>query len=386
MVKIGRYKVDLIYIGLIFFMFCTIINTSQFGASLSWVLFPCLIILIGTIGAERYVNKNACLILVFYFFCFISTIFSKYVSLQRDMITFAFFCLIYILVVSHKYSIVQIKRLNIIYIFIAFYTSLNILYNWLTHNYYIEWFKRASFSFLGVYKDPNYAMAFIVPAMVLFLYKIIYCNKRMIKIFFIFLEIIMITNFITTGSRGPLITFLFAILLFFLIKSNYPTKKKIQLVIIFVLLIFIGLNIITKILPTQSINRLFHSTSDSRTNLWESALLVFYKNPLFGGGLGAASEVSLALAGNYSHNVYLDILANSGILGFSSFMIFFSINCLRTKRRNAYFIITMSVAFMLPLFFINGFNTATFYFPLIYMSILSRLCVDKEFKVESLLV
>ena len=386
MIRVGQHRIDLTYVGLILFMISTIVNTAQFGASLSWVIIPCMIILLGLFCGKQYVDRSACLIYIFYLFCFISTMFSHYVRLQRDMLTFAFFCIIYILVVSHKYSIEQIKQLNKIYIIVALFISLNILYNWITHNYYIEWFKRASFSFAGVYKDPNYVMAFIVPAMILCLFKIFFERNYWKKFLFALFELIMMTNFITTGSRGPLLTFLLSVILFFISKSSMSATKKIKLMFMIGLVIISGWNILLKVLPVQSIERLFHSTSDSRTKLWESALVIFYNNPILGGGEGAASKASVTLLGNYSHNVYLDILVNSGILGFISFLLFFVINCMQTSKKNIYFILPMGIAFMFPLFFINGFNTATFYLPLIYMSILSRFCIDKNFHAEELLL
>ena len=386
MIKVGKYEIDLTYLGVVLFLICTIVNTSQFGASLSWVIIPCILIVIGIFGGNRYVEKKACFIFVFYVFSLISTVISHYVTLQRDVITFAFFCGIYTLAVSHEYTAEQIEKLNNIYIVVALFASLNILYNWLTHHYYIEWFKRASFSFCGVYKDPNYAMAFIVPAMILCLYKIMFCTNLKSRIVYLLVEIVMLTDFITTGSRGPLLTFLLAIVVFFLFKSSLSASKKIKLVLFAMVIIALGWNVITKVLPAQSIARLLNSTSDSRTDLWKSALLVFQENPILGGGIAAASKASIALSGNYSHNVYIDILANSGIVGFASFVLFFSVNCLQTVKHNAYFIYSMGVAFMLPLFFINGFNTATYYLPLIYMSILSRYCSKYENHVEKILV
>lgn len=385
MIKVGKYEIDLSYLGLVLFLICTLVNTSHFGASLSWMIIPCLLIFIGVFGGNRYVEKKACLIFIFYIFSMISTVFSHYVTLQRDIITFAFFCIIYVLAVSHKFTTNQIKKLNNIYICVAFLASLNIMYNWLTHHYYVEWFKRATFSFLGVYKDPNYAMAFIVPAMVLCLYKIMFCNNIRSRCIYLTVEIVMMTDFITTGSRGPLLTFLFAGVVFFLFKSSLSIGKKIKLVLFAIVIIALGWNVITRVLPAQSIARLLNSTSDSRTDLWESALLIFYENPILGGGIGSASEASIALSGNYSHNVYIDILANSGIIGAASFILFFAINCLHTVKHNAYFIYSIGVAFMLPLFFINGFNTATFYLPLIYMSILSRYCSKNENYVEDII-
>ncbi|MBS6722751.1 MAG: O-antigen ligase family protein [Clostridiales bacterium] len=380
MVKKGKLKINFTLFGVLLLVVFTVVNTSQYGASLSWVLIPCFFISIGVLK-KRTVTRASLLIILFWggFVC--STLFSEYVYIQRDIVTFAIFCIVYIIAVSYPYSVEQVKMINNIYIIVSSICSLNILYNWVSHNYYNEWFHRASFQFMGIYKDPNYVMAFIVPAMYLTFVRIMNEKKKR----YILIEILMLSNFITTGSRGAIICFLVSIFIMLLVKSKMNLQQKIKVCTVIGIIIIIGSTILTRVLPVQAIERIVNSGSDSRIDLWRSALEVFYKHPILGGGMGAASKESLRSVGNYSHNVYIDILVNGGMAGVIFFLIFFYYNCCRTQKKYASFMLGAIIAFMFPLFFINGFNSATFYFPLIILTIYSRLCRIPNFQMKNVL-
>ena len=357
-------------LGTTLFAFFTIINTSMFGASLSWLIIPSLIILFFGVR-NRYIQTKRVLILLFWMVYVLSTIVSKYVSIERDLITFFILCLVYIFSVSYKYDGRDVYFLINVIIAISSYASLNIFYNWIAHNYFIEWFQRASMTVGDVYRDPNYVMAFIVPALYFNLLKII-SSKGMKMVFNIAVEAFLISTFFTTGSRGPVVSFAVAVVILFLWKSKMPVQRKLSFVFIAVCFAFALFFVANKYLPPQALKRLFNSGGDSRTKLWTAAFNMFKSNPVLGGGFGSASQESLRVVGNYSHNVYLDILCDSGIIGTIMFLLFFMLNCLPHHWYSNSYMLGAVVAFMAPLFFINGFNTATFYFPLIMLSILSE--------------
>lgn len=357
-------------LGTTLFAFYTVINTSQFGPSLSWIIIPSLIILFFGVS-NRYIQTKRVLIFFFWAAYTLSTIASKYVPVERNLITFFILCLVYIFSVSYKYDERHVRFLINVIIAISSYASLNIFYNWITHNYYNVWFQRASMTVGNVYRDPNYVMAFIVPALYFNLLKII-SSKGMKRLFIIAIEALMLTTFFTTGSRGPIVSFALAVVILFLWKSKIPIQRKFAYIFIAVCSVFALLFLENKYLPTQALERLFNSKGDSRTKLWTASLNVFKSNPILGGGFGSASQQSLIMCGNYSHNVYLDILCDSGLLGTTIFLLFFFMNCMPKYCVLDANMLGSVVAFMAPLFFINGFNTATFYFPLIMLSILSN--------------
>lgn len=154
--------------------------------------------------------------------------------------------------------------------------------------------------------------------------------------------------------------------------------KKIKIILVVLFVAFVAVKVVGKYYSSQALDRLL-ATEDSRQDLWKSALNVFKRHPLIGGGMSAASIESLLGAGNYSHNVYLDILCNSGLAGMIIFVLYLYNSILKTDKSNRAFIYSIFVAFMLPMFFINGFNTATFYTPLILMSLMSNYCKKEEY-------
>lgn len=379
-----KYELNIFLLGIAALITCTLLNTSKWGASLSWVLAPCIFIIVGFffVGQTR-IYTNTIWILVLWGVFFVSTIFSDIVEIQRDLATFFVFCVIYILAVSYKYSTIQIRFLVNIFIVLGMYGAINIVYNWITHNYYNEWFRRSSFTFLNVYKDPNYAMAFILPAQSLLFFKFIYSNN-MKKILYLVGILCGIVSMLATGSRSAMLTFVLFIIIYLTIPSKMRGHKKMFIICSAVLVLLCGYNLMLRYLPAQAVERLFSTSNDPRLGLWESALTVFKSHPIFGGGMEAATTVSRVVAGQDSHNVYIDILCNSGIIGSLFFLTFFISNCLQSSQSNKIFIYSITIAFMLPMFFINGFNTATFYTPLIFLSVFSHYCRFNKNKYQDL--
>lgn len=369
------------FCGIIILLIITVMNTSKYGASLSWIVLPCILILFGwllkAINNNVYIRKEHVGLLLFWMTFFISTAFSSIVDLQRDILTFLVLCLVLFCATSFSCSKKQLSNLVYIYIIIALFVEGNIIYNWLTHNYYVAWFKRASFSFMGVYRDPNYVMAFVLPSIALLFIKFVNEKKLFKKTCDAILLLIAITAVLASGSRAPMISFLIFVCIYFFSVSDMKLKTKITIVFCGVVVALIAVYLMKKYYPAQSLDRLLN-TDDSRLDLWAAALNVFKKYPIIGGGMSAASLISNAIEGNDSHNVYIDILCNSGIVGSLCFAMYFYFSCLQTTKRNKAFIYSMTIAFMLPMFFVNGFNTATFYMPLIIMTLFSKYCQKND--------
>lgn len=368
---------DITFWGLAILLICTVMNTSKFGASFSWVILPCVLIILGWLF--RAINnviplrmEHLCIFLLWLVF-FVSTAFSDMVELQRDIATFLIFCFVLLCATSLPCSQKQLRRIVNIYIVVALIVEINIIYNWISHNYYVAWFKRASFSFWGVYRDPNYVMAFVLPAVALIFIKLINEKSVSRKILNGIILAISVLSIMASGSRSPMIGFVLFVVVYFLTASDMSFMKKLIILFSGLVAVSIAVYLVQKYYPTQSLNRLL-STEDARQELWKAALDVFKNHPIIGGGMSAASITSNMYAGNYSHNVYIDILCNSGIIGSVIFIVYFCSSSLKTTKINRAFIYSMAIAFMLPMFFVNGFNTATFYTPLILMSLISKYC------------
>jgi O-antigen ligase len=158
-----------------------------------------------------------------------------------------------------------------------------------------------------------------------------------------------------------------------MVASNISLKKKLSIIFAGLIVVLFAALLVLKFYSAQSLERLLNS-NDSRLALWDVALTVFKDHPFIGGGMAAASVVTRTVLGNDSHNVFIDILCNSGILGSIFFLLYFFNSSLKTLKINRSFIFSMAIVFLMPLFFINGFNTASFYLPLILMSQFSKYC------------
>lgn len=378
----GKIKFDFVFMGVCLFLLTSIFNTSQFGASLSWVLVPSAVILAGGFLAPgRRILPGTLMIFLFYAVFCVSTVLSPYVEIQRDLITFGILCMVYVLAASYEYSTDQLRFLLNLYVATALIVCAVILYCWVTGDYYVAWFQRSSFKFFGVYKDPNYTMAYVIPAIMILLCKTIVRKKKLVNIL---LLLVMFAAVIATGSRSALVSLAIAVLAA-LLFINISPLTRIKIFASVLLLSIVALVVLLTALPEHVRVRLFSLDGSGRMELWMASLKVFEELPLLGGGMGAASQLSISEIGNNSHNVYIDILCNSGIIGSALFIGFFVKNCCLSQKQNRFFLYGFVIAGMLPLFFINGFNTTTFYLPLILLTILSNFCKNAESDVSVIL-
>ena len=381
--KEDRFSISqLVFFGVLLLIVFTVLNTSKYGASLSWVIVPCAIILLGwalTTKKEIFtVHYEIIFLFAFWFLFLFSTIFSNIVTLERDIVTFFIFCLVYVSATSYNYDKKQISIIILLHTLVALYAELNILYNFATDNFYSEWFKRSSFSFLGVYKDPNYVMAFIAPAIAIQFIRLINAKNKWQRIFCLTFLIVSILAIFATGSRTPMLVLAIFFIAYFIMPSGMGLTKRIAVLSVVGVIGVLAIYIVFNYYSEQAIDRLFNFSGDSRWAIWAQSLKVFEEYPIFGAGMSAASTVSQFTVGKDSHNVYIDILCNSGIFGLTIFLIFVYKSCLKTNKSNKVFVYSLFLTFMIPLFFINGFNTATFYTPLILMSIISKYCSKEE--------
>lgn len=170
----------------------------------------------------------------------------------------------------------------------------------------------------GSFEDPNLYACYLFIGFGLCIYL-----KELKKENILSIEIIVIIiAILLTGSRGALVT-LGCIALILLMKLK--RKNKIGIIIIISLLVIIAFK--TGFFETI-LNRVefLGDKGDVRFKLWEIGFKLSLLNPFFGVGIG-----NFIYAGNYifdenisnlTHNTYLNILSENGVI---VFLIFFSI-------------------------------------------------------------
>lgn len=158
-------------------------------------------------------------------------------------------------------------------------------------------------------------------------------NKKRKKYFFAFF--ICISALLMTGKRGPLIAVIFACFLIFIITSRgKPNGRTVKIIYIIVILGIVLLVLSFFIPELGNTFKRFTNGSDNLSNgrdlLYKNAVEIFKKNPILGIGWNKFKYIQTAMIFSNKtnihdvHNIYLQLLCESGIVGFISFMIGFT--------------------------------------------------------------
>lgn len=372
-----KRKINLYDIGMISMIIVALFNTSKYGVSLSWVVIPAGCIMAGAcMGKIKFLDIHLYAVL-FYLVAVISTIASTVVKPQRDVLSFFLLIGLFIVITgnveSKEKSMMYIKT----YILVGIAGALAILYNFISGNYYSEWFQRSTIEIMDVARDPNYVGAFIAPVPALMLIFKPIKNK-----FLTFLLIcVVFASLIVDGSRGALVSAMLPLVFYYFFKIN-GISKKIWTLLFVGIIVILTINLAPKILTEQSIDRLLMQSvgMDNRTSLWKAALGAFWDSPIIGQGIGSSNYYAIFGGGNHSHNLYIDILSTGGIIG-AIFYLLILFRATIGKSKNLLNMFILAIPFFLPQFFINGFNTMTMYLP-IFMIHYCRCYLDNQRKLE----
>jgi O-antigen ligase len=202
----------------------------------------------------------------------------------------------------------------------------------------------------GVFQDELVAGAFIsyiaMPIISYYFYKF---NEQDLKYKFLY-SLIYLFIFATVALTGERLSFIIffagSIIIFFL---NSSLKKfiflKVFLIIFFMLIYLNSSSFNARIKDFNNIILNFYDSSYGR--LWESGYLLFDKNKIFGVGLknyrvdcdnqiDPRPESIPQFCSSHPHNFFLEILSETGLVGFSIFFIFFFYLIFYLKSRIKY--------------------------------------------------
>jgi len=215
--------------------------------------------------------------------------------------------------------------------------------------------------------DPNhFAATLILPLLVSFGEMM---QSKKIWLIFLFGSLLILLLF--TGSRGGMLSAVIAISYFFF--KNRKLKN------IYILIIIIGLliGIIDFVLTDFIIERLWtergvfndNSSVNSRSFIWALIFLeIIPQMPLLGFGSGSPQFALGAYFGQdyATHNAYLTMILEYGILGISIFILFLSSIFRRLKQELDYTKITLFIAFIIIILFLDSFHTKWFWNTLMF--------------------
>ena len=136
---------------------------------------------------------------------------------------------------------------------------------------------------------------------------------------------------ILTFSRGAYVGIILPIVFLIFKDKNKSFTKKLFMIFIIFLALFCFNAIMTKyfnISISDTISSRFTGISQDngsgRKIFWKNAFETFLSHPLFGIGINSTIPYSELTYGthNYVHNVYLEVLSETGIVGFLPFILF----------------------------------------------------------------
>lgn len=178
----------------------------------------------------------------------------------------------------------------------------------------------------------NYSAFATIPMLGAVLFFDYQSKKKIIKLKNIFLCIGLCISYIYTGSVTAAIISIITIISYIITKHNKLllklfTIKRVALVCAVILFLIVAFQVQNWILWLIAIVGKGEkaSTLNSRTIIWGNALNIIKHNFIFGiGELSTAQVESYALYGvNHAHNLILDLLLKTGIIGTISYLFFY---------------------------------------------------------------
>ncbi|WP_226643040.1 O-antigen ligase family protein [Mesobacillus subterraneus] len=165
-------------------------------------------------------------------------------------------------------------------------------------------------------------------------------SKFHILFLFIFMGISLLT-LLLTGKRGHLVANLFSMLFITSVYTKIKGKSILLKLSIVVIIIIAFLYFLTYLFPETAapflrfIERQGGDQTSGRMELYIYALELFIEKPLMGWGVGVFSN----LYGMGNHNIYLQLLSENGLIGFTIFstIIIFNLFCTTSGLKSNYY-------------------------------------------------
>jgi O-antigen ligase len=200
----------------------------------------------------------------------------------------------------------ELQKLELILFIFGFFLSLLTLYN-----YYI--FHEVRTSVLGI--NPIWLARYIAIGLIAVI------NLSFKYYYKILLGIILFMGILATGSRGPLLMLLLVLFIRLILyfKGKYPDRGYLPLMLVFVLILIsasIYFAFLQDFFTRGSVNILQEYNVRERIDLYREAFANFICNPIFGSGTGTFNYQKR----NYPHNIILELLTETGLIGLILFI------------------------------------------------------------------
>lgn len=172
-------------------------------------------------------------------------------------------------------------------------------------------------------------------------------------------NLITFTAIVIAGSRATLSSIIISLLAF----AFYQKRKKLLIIFVIMLTIIISLLFL---LPSQSnllLSKKKISFSDpsfrERLNIWTDAFNMWFSNPFLGVGPKQFKFYSYSQNGTHAHNIYLNTLAQLGIIGLAALLYLFYLIISELKRSDRENPLWYAVLLSFIIVLVNGILNTT---------------------------
>jgi O-antigen ligase len=225
---------------------------------------------------------------------------------------------------------------------------------------------------IGLNNDPNICAL----AMLIMFFYFLYQKGLLAKVLMLFSGAAVIL----TLSRGGFIAILAGLFATFIIAE---AKSKFKIIAFFSGIVFLAVLVISSnyeffsLFIEKRINGI--ESGGGRFEVWGNALELFYKKPLFGYGIFSFVDLSNNVYGiaKYAHNTYLEVLVETGLVGFVIFLFFICITIVTSYKNSlnlphARFLFPLNVSFFVCIIGLSMYINTIFWFLLLINFLVAR--------------
>ena len=266
-----------------------------------------------------------------------------------------------------------------------FYPSMinNFNHNFLRGNYYINYTLFLNNSYAGITGQTGVAAFYISIFIGISFINFFYMKDHNKYLYLILLLLGFCALFLTVKRSFILINVIIILLILLLTKKiNLKTIIKILLILLLLFLIINKISILESLLNKIDILSQEDNISNGRNILWDGTFSLFKNNMFIGIGI---NNIELFLQ-EQTHNIYLQLLAEIGIVGMIPLIVFFVVSVVSNyKLMKHSFNITILICLYIQMLFIlygivgNDFYSQLFLFPyLFFIAIYENQKIIKE--------
>ncbi len=225
---------------------------------------------------------------------------------------------------------------------------------------------------IGLNNDPNICALAMLIMFFYFLYQ-----KGVVAKSLMFISGIAV---VLTLSRGGVVAILAGLFATFFIAN---AKSKLKIIAIFSGFAFLTVLVVLSnydffsLFIEKRMNGL--ESGGGRFEVWGNALELFYKKPLFGYGIFSFVDLSNNFYGiaKYAHNTYLEVLVETGLVGFFIFLFFICITIVTSYNNSlilphARFLFPLNVSFFVCIIGLSMYINTIFWFLLLINFLVAR--------------